>query len=73
MRGGVGHPPLAAGGAEPTPLAGEGNETVPAARVAVDPEESTGEDAAVEERPELALDEPGNGTLFVPGVNAEGT
>ncbi len=57
MRGGVGHAPAAAGRTEAPALAGERDQPVLAAVVAVHAEESAGQDAAVEELTQLALDE----------------
>jgi len=55
--GGVGHAAPAAGGTEAATLAREGDHAVETALVAVHAHEAVGEDAAAEERPELALDE----------------
>ena len=57
VRGRVGHAPAAAGRAEAAALAGEGDDAVEAAVVAVHAHEAVGEDAAAEEAAELALDE----------------
>jgi hypothetical protein len=55
-----GHAPAAAGGAEATPFAGEGEEAVVAAGVAVEPQKAVGEDPAFEVRAKLPLDEAGH-------------
>ena len=55
--GGIGHAATAAGGAEPAPLAREGDEAIVPAGIAVDAQESMGEDAALEDGAELSFDE----------------
>jgi hypothetical protein len=54
----VRHPPTAAGWAESTPFAREGDESIVPARVAVDTQESMREYPALEIRTDLALNEP---------------
>ncbi len=61
--GGVGHAAAEAGGAEPASLAGEGDDLITSAVVAVDPKKPVGEDAALEEAAELALDESRQGAF----------
>jgi hypothetical protein len=70
MSGGVGHAPAEAGGAETAPLAGEGDDPIAAAGVAVDAEKTVGEEAALEEAAELALDESRQGTVARAGQEA---
>ncbi len=72
LRGGLGHPAAAAGGAESAPLAGEGDQAIQTAGVAVDPDEAVGQDAAVEEGAKLPLHEAGYRTLLLPGPVEEG-
>jgi len=67
MGGGVGHAAAAAGGAEPASLAREGDEAIVAAGVAVNAQESMGEDAALEESAELPFDEVRQGTVALAG------
>jgi hypothetical protein len=63
VRGRVGHAPPAARRAEAAALAGERDDPVESALVAVHADEALGEDAAAEESPELALDEAGHRAL----------
>ncbi len=63
VRGRVGHAAAAAGGAEAAAFAREGDQAIEPARIAVYAHESVGEDAAVQEGPELALDEARDGAL----------
>ena len=65
VRGGVRHAATAAGRAEPTALARERHETLALAFVAADAQETVGQDAAVEERAELRLDETRHNSLAV--------
>ena len=58
MGGGLRHSPAAAGRAESTPFAREGDESIVPARVAVDTQESMREYPALEIRTDLALNEP---------------
>jgi hypothetical protein len=60
VSGCIGHPPPTTGRAEPPPLAREGDETIMAASVAVDPQEAVGEHTTGEVGPQLALDEAGD-------------
>jgi len=59
VRGRVRHAPPSAGRTTAATLAGEGDDAVEAAAVAVHAHETVGEDATAEEAPKLALDEPG--------------
>ncbi len=63
MRSRVGHAPAAARRAERTPFARIRHEPILAAIIAVNANEAVREDAAVEELPQLALDEPRHGPL----------
>jgi hypothetical protein len=63
MRGRVCHAPSSAGRTEAAALAREGDHSVQSAAVAVHAHKAVGEDAAAEESPKLALDEPGNGAF----------
>jgi hypothetical protein len=72
MRGGIRHSPTAAGRAESTTLAREGDEPVMSARTAVDTQESMGEHTAFEVRPDLSLHEPGNGRTLPSRPSEEG-
>lgn len=58
VRGRICHAPAAARRAEAAAFAGEGDDPVESAAVAMHPHESVGEDPAAQEAPELALDEP---------------
>jgi hypothetical protein len=69
--GGVGHASAAAGRAEATPLAREGDEAIVAASVAVDPQEAVGQDPAPEVRAQLLLDEAGRRVLAFAGARQE--
>ena len=69
---GVGHAPAAARGAEATPLARKGDEAIEPALVAVEPQETVGEDPALEVRAELPLDEAGHGPIAFSGAREEG-
>ena len=68
----VGHTPAAAGGTEAAAFAAEGDEPVLPARVAVDAQESVGQDSALEIRADLALDEAGDGSTLRSGMGEEG-
>lgn len=57
VRGGVGHAPAAAGGTEAATFAGEGDDAIGAALVAVHAHEPVGEDAAAEIGAELPFHE----------------
>lgn len=69
MRRRVGHPPPAARRTEPTTFAGIRHEPVQAAGIAVHPQKSPRQDAAIEEGAEFPFDEPGDQTvaLTLPG------
>ena len=72
QQGGEDRGPLGgAGGTEPAPFAREGHDPVVTAGVAVDPDEAVGQDAALQETAELALDEAGHGSAFAGGPEAE--
>ncbi len=66
------HSPTATGRAEPTPLAGEGDEPIVSAPVAVDTQKSTSEDPALEIGADLFLDEPCDGRTLLPRPSQEG-
>ena len=77
MGGSIGHPPAAARRAEATALARIRDQPVLATGIAVHPEESIGEDAAVEERPQFPLHEPGHTSVpsalrFEEGLDVSG-
>ena len=68
----VGHAAPSAGGTESPALAGESDQPVEAAGVAVHAHETVGEDAAAEEAPELLLDEAGDPSLLCARVREKG-
>jgi hypothetical protein len=72
MRRRVGHAPAGAGGTEASALAREGDEALAAAGVAAHAQEAVGRDAAVEEAPELALDEARDAAVLLARPGEEG-
>jgi hypothetical protein len=71
VRGGLRHPPRTARGTEPAAFAAEGQQLVVAALAAAQPQEAVGQDAALEEGVELALQAaPGQRPGPSPGTNS---
>ncbi len=69
---GIGHAASAAGRAEAAPLAREGDEAVELAVVAVQAQESVGEDAAAQIGAELVLDEAGRRLIALASAREKG-
>jgi len=63
MGGGVGHPPAAARRAESATLARVREQAVLATGIAVDAQETAGQHATIEERPQFPLYEAGNASI----------
>ena len=72
MSRGVGHATTTTGRTEATTLTREGDESVLAAGVAMDAEESVGQHAALELGADLAFDEPGDGGACEASPGKEG-
>jgi hypothetical protein len=68
----IGHAAAAARGTETAILARKSQQAVAAAGIAVEPKETTGEDATREIGAQLALDEAGHGVLALAGAREEG-
>ena len=60
MRGRIGHPAPPARRAEAPPFAGKRHDTVVSTGIAMDAQEATRQDPAVQKRAQLAFDEPGH-------------
>jgi len=72
VSGKLGHAPGVAGGADPSALAGEGDQSLVAAILTASPSEPVGEDAAAQVAPEVLLDPPGHATAQRVGFDCVG-